>query len=151
MAWLKNRGHGVAVLYTEILRRPFFDTISWLKKCESRCKLRIRYTNRTGSCPEFFSLSWAQEFLDNICSFEHLFYRKKSRWVPLTVACEEAHCEKSRASGTQKEMWEWGTASDSRTRNGVELARSLNIQVRILLNVETVDMHHLVTIGKIWW
>ena len=38
---------------------------------------------------------------------------------------------------------------DSRTRNGVELALRLNIQVRILLNVETVHMHHLVTIGNL--
>ena len=38
---------------------------------------------------------------------------------------------------------------DSRTRNGVELARRLNIQVRILLKVETVHMHHLVTIGNL--
>ena len=38
---------------------------------------------------------------------------------------------------------------DSRTRNEVELDRRLNIQVRILLKVETVHMHHLVTIGKI--
>ena len=35
-------------------------------------------------------------------SFEQLFYRKKSRWVPLTVACEEAHCERSCVSGTRK-------------------------------------------------
>ena len=38
---------------------------------------------------------------------------------------------------------------DSRTRNRVELARRLNIQVRILLKVETVHMHHLVTIGNL--
>ena len=38
---------------------------------------------------------------------------------------------------------------DSRIRNGVELARRLNIQVRILLKVETVHMHHLVTIGNL--
>ena len=28
--------------------------------------------------------------------------QKKSRWVPLTVACEGAHCERSCVSGTRK-------------------------------------------------
>ena len=73
------------------------------KKCENRCKLRIPYTDWTGSCPEFLAFLELNKFLDNIAP-SNSYFTEKSRWAPVTVACEEAHCEKSRASGTQKEM-----------------------------------------------
>ena len=106
---------------------------------------------RTGSCPEYSAFLELNKFLDNIAP-SNSYFTEKSRRAPVTVACEEAHCEKSSARGTQ---WRYASEeqpallSDSRTRNGVELARRLNIQVRILLDVETVHMHHLLTTGKI--
>ena len=59
-------------------------------------------TNWTDSYPGILSLSRAQEISWQYFSFDQLFYRKKGRWVPLTVACEEAHCERSCVSGTRK-------------------------------------------------
>ena len=89
--------------------------ISWGKKCQNRRqvwrKLRIPFPNRTGSYPGILSVSRAQESSWQYLLLGTVMLHKKGRWVPLTVACEEAHCEKSRVSGTRKEMWEWGRAS----------------------------------------
>ena len=114
--WSKNRGHGVAVLYTENLRRSslIMMIISREKMWKSSLSLkkrRIPFPNRTGSYPGIISLSRAQEISWQYLLLRTVILQKKSRWVLLTVACEEAHCEKSRVSGKRKEMWEWVTGS----------------------------------------
>ena len=48
------------------------------KKCENRCKLRIPYTNRTGSCPEFLAFLELNKFLDNIAPSNGCFTEKTS-------------------------------------------------------------------------
>ena len=58
----------------------------------------------TGSYPGILSLSRAQEISWQYLLLRTVILQEKSRCVPLTVACEEAHCEKSHASGTRKEM-----------------------------------------------
>ena len=110
------RGHGVAVLYTEILRRPSLITmaISWGKNV--KIAEYLFRTGRTGSYPGILSLSRTQEISWQYLLLRTVMLQKKKSLGPPDSSL--------RGSSLWEVAREWDTKGDVRVRKSKRQSNS---------------------------
>ena len=140
---VENRGHGVAVLYTEILRRPsLIMMVIYLGKKKMLKTPNTLYELDWQLSRNFKPFSSSRNFLAIFLLRAVILQKKKSLGPPDSSL---------RGSSLWEVVREWDkkVSRDSRTRNGVELAR-YRFEFSWTLKL-FICMHHLVTLGNLLW